>query len=764
MRSLRWLLLVAMVLIAAAVVGTYRSQRRALATRRRPLPPRIALDTKTSALDWEWGQSAAGLPQVHITAKDMRQSADGSKAELKDIELRLYAKDGQSYVRVRTGEAEFTTGENKLYSPGAAEITLDVPVSGEPTHQLTSISASGINFDSKAGAAITDQHVSFTFQGGSGTCTGADYDPSSHVLNLNHNVVLNLRGKGPNSKPMKVETDHLIWNENTSVLLLQPWSRLTRDASVIDAGPATVQLKDQVIHSIEAPNGRGTDKQPGRQISYSADLIHVDFDEAGEYQKIAAGGKAKLVSTAEISETTITGNYVDLMFDPGGVDGARVLSTVNAIGNGFLESKPVPGTGDGKPDTRIVRADSFALHMKPGGKEIDRINTNAPGTLELVPNQNSHHRRLLKADRILVVYGARNEIKEFHATGLANNPASTESQPSLDDSQRKNANLAVSYTSGKDIDATFDDEGQLKGLVHRTGFKYRQGTRQAQSDNAILDNERNQMNLQNHARIWDDTGATTADQIQVDQNTGDFDARGHAFTTRLPDSKPAARSEEKTKADSGVIDNQQPVQGSADRVTSANRNSLIHYVGNAVLWQPANRIQGDRIDIDREKKTVVAEGKVVTQFQDDAKAGAPQPVFTLVKAQKMTYADADLLANYSGGVDFRRPGLGVTSATLKAYLNAKDAGKDSRINRAISDGKVEIVESLPGRQRIGAGEHAEYYTDDGKVVLTGGSPQLNDTVRGNTKGDQLTYFTNDNRLLVNGLPQRQVKSHVLKKP
>lgn len=780
MRSLRWLLLVAMVLVAAAVLGTFRSQRRALETRRQPLPPQIALDTRSSALDWEWGQSGAGMPQVHITAKDMRQSADGNKAELKDIELRIYSKDGQSYVRVRTGAAEFTTSDNKLYSPGEAQVTLDVPVTGVPAHELTSITASGINFDSKAGTAVSDQHVTFTFDGGNGTCIGASYDPASHILNLNHDVVLNLHGKGPGGAsapagtPMKVETEDLIWNETTSVLQLQPWSRLTRDTAVINAGPATVRLKDQILNAIDAPQGQGVDNQPGRRITYSADQIHVDFDENGEYRKVSALGNAKLVSTTDVAQTTVTARYVDLSFVPEGPGGSRVLSLVNAVGNGFLESKPLPGKEAPQadpPDTRIVKANSFVLKMRPGGKDIDRIDTTAAGTVELLPNQSSHHRRLLKGDRIAMIYGPGNQIREFHASGTAAALASTETEPSAEERSRRNAVPAVTYTSSRNIDAVFGDDGQLKQLTHRADFHYRQGVRQAQSDTAELDNGRNQMNLENHARISDDTGTTVADRIRIDQSTGDFDARGHVFTTRLPDPKPAGGdSAAAGKTDSGVINSDEPVQGSADRVTTSNRNRIVRYEGNAVLWQPENRIQGDRVEIDREKKTVVAEGKVVTQFEDQPKADAAaastvplQPVFTLVKAQRMTYADTDLLASYFGGVDFRRPGLTVTSATLKAYLNPKDASADSRINRALSDGKVRIVESLPDRRRVGTGDHAEYYTADGKVILTGGSPQLDDTVRGNTKGNQLTYFTNDDRLLVDGLPGHQVQSHLRKK-
>ena len=57
----------------------------------------------------------------------------------------------------------------------------------------------------------------------------------------------------------------------------------------------------------------------------------------------------------------------------------------------------------------------------------------------------------------------------------------------------------------------------------------------------------------------------------------------------------------------------------------------------------SNRIQADRIDIDRDKKTLVADGKVVTEFEDNAKADASAqprpPTFTIVKAPHMVYTD-----------------------------------------------------------------------------------------------------------------------------
>jgi len=70
--------------------------------------------------------------------------------------------------------------------------------------------------------------------------------------------------------------------------------------------------------------------------------------------------------------------------------------------------------------------------------------------------------------------------------------------------------------------------------------------------------------------------------------------------------------------------------------------------------------------------------------------------------------------------------------------------------------------SFPGRQRIGTSEHGEYYTEEGKIVLTGGRPYLKDTARGDTQGEKITYFTNDDKLVLDGAPKQKIEGHILR--
>ena len=783
MRSLRWLLLVVIAVIAAGVFQAYRLERLAGKDKQRPAPPMMSLGDKATAKDFEWGQSANGHPAIEIKAEDYKLTADGKIAHLIGIELRIFQKDGKSYDSVRTDKADFAIDDKKLYAPGEAEVTLEVPVDGKPKHTLTSIKAAGINYDQGNGTAVTDQHVAFTFENGSGTCTGASYDPKSHEIHLMHGVTVHLKSKDPKGRPMKVETEDLVYSETGQTVNLTPWARLTREDTVMNAGPTLVHLKEndlkeKKLDSIDAPAAKGTDKQKGKDLDYSADMVHAFYNEHGEMERLEATGNARLVSKSKASETMMTGARLNLFFNAGVND--SLLTSAQARGNAVLESKPTPDPKGLTADTKTIRSDSVDVAMKADGKEVDRVSTLAPGTMEFLPNQATRSRRLVKSDRMVVRYGANNEIQQYHADG-----AVTETHPSAAEvaAKKKPANL-IATTTSKTLDATFDEKGQVKQMTLAGNFHYTEGTRRAQSDTAVMDNAKNLMDLDARARVADDTGSTAANHIRIDQATGDFDATGKVETTRLPDQKPAdpkappANANSSKPGDSGgMLDPGEAMQGKADHVVSASsgpiHNALVHYIGNAVVWQGSSKITGDRIDINRDpkEKSLTADGHVVSILQDAAKATpdgkpGPAPPVTLVKSQKLVYTDTNRLAVYTGDVSLTRVVLTVKCATLQAYMNDGKPvdGKtpDSRIDRAIADGKVEVVQSAVGRQRIGTSEHGEYYTNEGKIILTGGQPYLKDSLKGDEKGDKVTYFTNSDKIVTDGAPKQKVEGHILR--
>jgi lipopolysaccharide export system protein LptA len=305
--------------------------------------------------------------------------------------------------------------------------------------------------------------------------------------------------------------------------------------------------------------------------------------------------------------------------------------------------------------------------------------------------------------------------------------------------------------------AAFHPEtSELVRLEQKSGFRYQEGDRRATSDQAALDTPRDFITLEGSARAWDPSGSVSADRIGLDQKSGDYTAEGRVASMRQPDKK--ARP-------SAMLSNDQVLQARSQRMISSANNQRIRYEGSAVAWQGPNRVEADRIEIDRQRGVLEAHGRVVSQLADKtppgAKSKAAPPVFTVVRAPDLVYTEATRLAHYQGGASLIRPDLAVTSRELRAFLS--DGTGDSSLDRSIADGAVKIVSTVPGRTRTGTAEHAEYFTGEQKVILMGGDPLLVDSKTGKTAGQQLTWWANNDRLLVNGEPARPAASTIRKK-
>jgi len=270
----------------------------------------------------------------------------------------------------------------------------------------------------------------------------------------------------------------------------------------------------------------------------------------------------------------------------------------------------------------------------------------------------------------------------------------------------------------------------------------------------------------------DSTGTADADKIVMNQMSGDFTAEGNVTSTRMPDKK-----KDDDSGGGGMLSEDEPLHARARKMISKDNHLLIRYEGDAVLWQGGDRLEGETVEIDRDNNLVKAHGHVLSQLLDktkeedgdsdkdgQTKASAPPKtatkpslrVFTIVRAPDLEYNDDTRLAHYSGGATLERPDMTVKAADIHAYL--RNDSDDSSLDHALADGKVEVHQRAPDRTRDATSEHAEYYVDEDKVILEGGQPRFVDSTRGTTRGEKLTWYSNDDRLLVNGVPQNQVKS------
>ncbi len=743
------MLLLAIVLILGAVGASWYRQRSAL-SRQAPIPPKsLPLDTAAAMSDWCYTKDQGGRTVAQVCAHNFRQLNEPNRLELEGVEMRLFKPDGKAFDKVRSASAQLDQTSERLYSDGEVEITMGVPVEGTPKGRLLTIRSSGVSFDVKTGRATTDREATFVLDVGEGKAVGAVYDPNLRELILKSQVELHWRGSRPKAKPMELQAGELTYREADSVVLLPSWAHLTREGTELNATDSVVTLEEGMIRKVEGKQAKGSAVYPNRKLEYAADHLLMNFNSEGEIEKVFGDNNAHLISTSDAARTIADADRVELEFDA--AKSESWLKRAVAMGRGSMESVPLPRKGVPPPETRRLRSEVIEIKMREGGREVASVETHEPGRLEFVPNRAGQRHRTLDAERLSMQYGRANQIESFRAS-----KAATRTDPLPRPPQDKRPPAPPMLTWSNDLHAAFDSKtGQLSRLEQWTDFRYEEGDRKARANRAVLEETRDTIVLEQAARIWDTSGSTAADRITLDQKSGDVLAEGNVVSMRVPEQKGTSSS---------VLSQEEPLNARAGRMTTSERNKKIHYQGDVIAWQGANRIWADTLDIDRVNRRLTAHGNVRTQFLDQEKnrpaasaaKAKPAAVFIRITASNLDYSEADRLAHYTGGSHLTRPGMDVKASEIRAWFN--DSKSDSSLDRAFADGAVEVVRTEPGRTLTGTSEHAEYYAADQKIVLVKGDPTLVDTAHGSTKGRELTYWANNDKLLVNGVEKDPVKT------
>ena len=761
MRLGRWLILAAILAISAFVGDTYWKQRLNLVKETLAAPPNLDLNTSANAFKWCDKEHSGAKETFEICAVNARELKDPPRMELDGVRLKVYHKEDTQYDLIETSAAQYDPATKGLFSDAPVDITMGVTAEGPQHGRILKIHTSGVHFDKDSGRATTDRAANFEFDQGTGSATGAEYDPNSHQLHLRSQAVLDWIGKTEDSKPMHIEAGEAYYFENEAKVVLMQWSKMSREGLKMDAGISTIQMEHSELKRVDAQNGKGVEAKDGRSTEFAADHLGLDFDDHAIIRHIEGTDHASLISTSSSGKTTSAGNRLDLQFDNDGKE--STLSSAVTTGNAVAESDPAPVPGS-SAETRIIRSDTIRMKMRPGGKDIASAETDGAATLDLLPQRPDQPKRQLKGDRIWIAYGPGNHIESFRSVNVTTN---TQKPPTA-----KEPKPPVAITSSKEILATFDPKtNDLSHVEQKSDFRYEEGDRKARADSATLDQQKDVMTLLGKAQLADPTGSTNADRIVIDQKSGDFTADGNVASERQPD---------KDGKSSSMLDSNEVLEARAQHMTSSGHGAdqKIRYEGSAVAWQGANRVTADRLDIDRKKHVLEAHGHVVSQFVDKAKDDSSKPatnskaaastVFTRVTAPDLVYSDETRLAVYQGGVELRRPGMQVSAKQLQAYL--KDSNEDSSLDHAIADGAVKVLSNQPAsngkaaRNRTSSSEHAEYFVDKGMVVIEGGKPELIDSIKNEkTTGQQLTWWTNDDTFVVKGAEDEPAHSVIRKK-
>ncbi len=246
------------------------------------------------------------------------------------------------------------------------------------------------------------------------------------------------------------------------------------------------------------------------------------------------------------------------------------------------------------------------------------------------------------------------------------------------------------------------------------------------------------MVLSGSPALSDRATRTTATQFTFFQERNEIEAEGSVQTAYVPTRGGAGFS---LSGESG------PVKVNARRMRARPDDGWARYEGRVRLWQGTEAVEADvmELNLNHQAGGLVATGDVRSVLGALAKGkpgagGEPGRArrdggALRIHSGRMTFSAEDNLIRYQGSVeaigDFGR----LTSEALEIRLATPGKASRGTVERIVAQGNVRIVQ--PGRR--GHSERAEYFPADETIVLSGGTPTLEDDELGTATGATLTF-------------------------
>ena len=255
--------------------------------------------------------------------------------------------------------------------------------------------------------------------------------------------------------------------------------------------------------------------------------------------------------------------------------------------------------------------------------------------------------------------------------------------------------------------------------------------------------------------MWDATGSTAADRIRMDQRTGDFTAEGHvSFHAALPDAA--------EQAGRRMLSGDEPLQAPAAKMDAHAGTGSSATKARVVLWQGANRIAGgrgarstatsaawrrtgnvrDAVLWRRRRRTAPTHARSPSRRPRSPRSSpwfARRRWSTRTRTAWRTTPAACVMT---------RPGLAVKAAEMRG-VSGESRGGVRGWRSAYRRRKGGDRAAAPGRREAGRASTPSTTRARRRSSCAAATPQFADSLRGRTRGNELTYYANDDRLLVN---------------
>ena len=750
-------------LLLAVVLISYWVARSRIKPGLHNIPQKLGFDIQQTSEGFSLSKSEGGRTLYTIRASRAVQFKQGGHATLRNVHIVVYGRRHDRYDQIYGDQFTYNPETGDVNAVGEVQIDLEKNPQGpnrpdqatpeeltNPLHLVTR----ALTFNQKTGMAHTDDVVSFQTEQATGSAKGAYYDANRSELQLKSDIHIVTHGDhaatitGISGTVQKEPRQAVLLNAKID----QPDRTLTADKLTLLFSPDnTVQhaVAERNVHiqgrgdSVADVMGPRGDLQMGPQNTLSHAIISGGATFETQGQTIAHGSADKFVLDFEGKNQASRLHMVT---------NARLRQDPSPANSGRVSGKAAP-QGSGQP--MEIAADQLDFQLEAGnqlksadtvGKALITILPAPAGAKPAKSGTGSNATTVASAGKFHANFANQNRLETLQGWPDSRIVSSTPGEPDK-------------VSTADKLDVSFAPDGGVQKLIQSGHFAYHEpppnpttGGRNAFADTATYTPDDQILVLSGSPRIVDGGTTTTATHIRMNRQTGEGTAEGAVKTTY---------SELKPQPDGALLATSDPIHVTAQHMTAYKQPGAAHYTGNVRLWQGANVVRAPKMDFDNEKRAITAESdaseKVSSLFVQQSQDGKLMPID--VTADKLTYVDEQRRARYSGNVVARASTGTLTADQLDVFLKPSDpaeksaqrnvpslatADAPSRLDHMVATGKVVVTE--PNRRAVG--DKLVYTAEDARYVLTGKSPSIFDAEHGTVWGDSLTFFSRDDRVLV----------------
>ena len=713
-RLRRWFAVAAIAMVVV-VAGFYFYGRYRVRKAVRDLPSTLGIEVQQSAEGFTISKSEGDRTLFTIKAGKAVSFKAGGRAELHDVNIVVYGRREGRFDQIygsrfewdpQTGEAR-AVGEVHIDLEAAAEASAR-PEQAPPRelHNPVHFKTSDLVFSRETGIARTDQAVEFRFPQATGSARGATYDSRSQRLVLEADVQVKARDAHLTADKAEI-TQQPLQAVVSGVRLQEPGGSFA-------SREVTVKLRDDnSVEQVLATGGVELETTGGEAMKARAPQAVFAFGSKGEVQTATLAGGVQIQGRGT-SSVSGSAEQIIAEFSDSRVQRVRAVNNVT-----FRQAE------DG--DSSELHSDAVTFFMR-GGRAIDRAETS--GDSEIVIGQaKTDGRTVVTADRFTMRFDPRGRLRAL------------EGQPNSRISYRAK-NQPDRVSTSRQLNVTFSNRGAVEAVTQQGSVEFRDGERTATAERARYSPADAVLALSGSPRVKEHGLEIAANSISIDTDASSAVAEGNVRSTY---------AQLKARPDGAMFAASEPIHATAERMTAQRMPALARYTGGVRMWQGGSVLQAPQVEFDYEKRSLIANGSerapVSTVFMSPGQEGALRPVS--VTAARLSYNDQQRLARFSGGVTVQGTDVTIIAPTLEVHLAAQGQQADgppqaSQVARIVASGGVAIQQAA----RRATGERLTFTAADGKFVLTGGPPRIEDSELGSITGDSLTFYTRDGRVQV----------------